>query len=135
MESKAILCVDDEPIILLSLKATLAREFKGEYLVTTAIDAESAMAAIDDLGSMGVDVALILTDWLMPGLKGDEFLAAVHAKHPAIPSIMVTGQAEDSCIERAKRECGLFSCVRKPWNSVSLLKAVRECIATAPLSA
>lgn len=126
---KAILCVDDEPIILLSLKATLAREFKSDYHISTAPDAGAAMEAIDELEAEGTDVVLVLTDWLMPGLKGDEFLVRVHEKYPGISSIMITGQADDESVERARAECGLFACIRKPWSSSNLVKTVRDCIA------
>lgn len=94
MKKGAILCVDDEPIILLSLVQELKRTFGGELEYEQAMNAEAALKTIEDLEAEGVRVILIISDWLMPGIKGDKFLEIVHERYPGIRAIMITGKRE-----------------------------------------
>lgn len=38
------------------------------------------MELIDELKEDGLDILVIISDWLMPGIKGDELLISVHSK-------------------------------------------------------
>lgn len=124
MPTSAILCVDDEPIILNSLKEQLRRHFGMRYLYETAESADEAWEVIDDLCGDGIDLLIIVSDWLMPGIKGDEFLAQVHQRYPHIVTMMLTGQADDAAIERARRDANLYACFHKPWKEEELVQAV-----------
>lgn len=77
-EPNAILCVDDEPIILISLVQELKRKLGHQFIFETAQDATEALEVIDDLVSKGTKIVLIVSDWLMPITNGDEFLIQVH---------------------------------------------------------
>ncbi|MDF3819424.1 response regulator [Leptospira sp. 96542] len=121
----AIVCVDDEPILLLSLVQELKREIGNGIAYETALNPTEAMEVIDDLCSSGVDVILILSDWLMPGMKGDEFLIQVHQKYPQIKSILISGHADKAAMERLRNEANTVAFFPKPWNSGELIEAVR----------
>ncbi|PJZ70444.1 two-component system response regulator [Leptospira perolatii] len=131
MESKrsqnVILCVDDEPIILVALKQELKKKFGNQFQYETALNAPEALELIDELSAGGVKVILILSDWLMPGMKGDEFLILVSQKHPDIRTIMVTGHVDEAAIERVKNDAGAYAVFPKPWDSKKLMEAVRVC--------
>lgn len=73
VKNNAILCVDDEPIILIALKQELKKQFGNEFQYETAVNATEALEVVDDLAENGINVILILSDWRMPGIKGDEF--------------------------------------------------------------
>jgi len=77
MGKKAILCVDDEVIILLALVQELKRAFGSQYIYAQATDAQSALKIVEDLAADDIQVIFIISDCLMPGMKGDEFLAVV----------------------------------------------------------
>ena len=96
MKKGAILCVDDEPIILLSLVQELKRTFGNELAYERAMNAEAALATIEALEKEGVRVILIISDWLMPGIKGDEFLRIVHERYPDIKTIIFSGRSRRS---------------------------------------
>jgi len=128
MPAAAILCVDDEPIILECLKEQLRRRFGMRYLYETAGTAEEAWDVIDELRTDGVDLLIIVSDWLMPGIKGDEFLAQVHQWHPKIRTIMLTGQADEAAIAHAYREANLYAHFSKPWGEDALLEAVAKAL-------
>lgn len=124
MSNKAILCVDDELLILESLKEQLRRICGNKYLYEVAESGNEAWEIIHELQADNVEVLVIVADWLMPGMKGDEFLIKVHQKFPKIIKIMLTGQADATAIERAKKEANLFRCLRKPWTEEELAQTI-----------
>lgn len=124
----AIVCVDDEAVILLSLRLELKRHFKGRFRVETASNAADALALVDSLCSEGVRVILILTDWLMPGVKGDELISIVKASHPDVRCILVSGHADEDVIAKAKAGELLDAFLRKPWSGKTLIDSVVACL-------
>jgi DNA-binding NtrC family response regulator len=89
MANSAILCVDDEMIILESLKEQLQRHFGDQFLYELAEGVDEAWAVIDELYAEGIRLLVIVSDWLMPGVKGDEFLVAVHQRYPSVMTVML----------------------------------------------
>ncbi|MEO1590675.1 MAG: response regulator [Cyanobacteria bacterium J06632_22] len=126
MSNLVILCVDDEPIIRDSLLQQLKGAFRGEYDCETAADATEALEVIEDVVDEGSDLVVIVSDWLMPGMKGDEFLIQVHQKHPDVVKILLTGQADESAITRAQQEANLHAYLSKPWKKEDLIRAIQS---------
>lgn len=124
-----ILCVDDEVVVLNSLKRQLKNEFSDRYLYEIAENAIEALELIEELQEDELDVIVIVSDWLMPGIKGDEFLVQVHQKFPKVVKILLTGQADDSAIERAKQQAGLHKCLPKPWSEQELVETIKSGLA------
>ncbi|HBB31592.1 MAG TPA: hypothetical protein DDZ80_27080 [Cyanobacteria bacterium UBA8803] len=124
MLNTAILCVDDEKVILESLKEQLKRRFGNQYLYEVAESAEEAWEIIEELYEEDIKIMLIVSDWLMPDMKGDEFLIQVHHKYPEIITVMLTGQADEAAINRAKENANLYCCLRKPWSEDELAKII-----------
>lgn len=125
MSNLVILCVDDEPIIRDSLLQQLKGAFRGEYDCETAADAAEALEVIEDVVDEGSDLVVIVSDWLMPGMKGDEFLIQVHEKHPKVVKILLTGQADESAIVRARAQANLHAYLPKPWTKEDLIQAIQ----------
>jgi CheY-like chemotaxis protein len=124
ISKSVILCVDDETVILESLKAQLRKSLGKSYTYELAQDAEEALDIIDELNADEVNILLIVSDWLMPGMKGDEFLIHVHQKFPRIVKILLTGQADQAAIDRAYASANLHRCLFKPWSENDLIEAV-----------
>jgi DNA-binding NtrC family response regulator len=124
MATKGILIVDDEAIILLSLKQTLKLHFGSGYRYETAMNAAQGLSCIAQLVAEGVEIVLVISDWLMPGMKGDEFLSQVHALDPAIKLVMLTGHADDSEMARLAGKVKIEAFLRKPWNTDRLFEVV-----------
>ncbi|MCP2728397.1 response regulator [Limnofasciculus baicalensis] len=125
----AILCVDDEVLVLESIEIELKKTFKDDYLYEFAESADEALEIIDELIEDGVDIVVIVSDWLMPGMKGDELLVTVHRKYPRIITIMLTGQADLAAIERAKNQAQLHALLHKPWDTQELIAAIKSGLA------
>lgn len=124
-KGKAILCVDDEPIILESLKAELSNVFGDEFMIETAESGEEALEVLDFLADRKINTLVIISDWLMPEMKGDELLAKVHQKFPKMIKIMLSGQADPQAISRAKTNAD-SNYVAKPWKKQDLVALIRE---------
>lgn len=124
MVKSAILCVDDERTILVGLREQIARHFGDRYLYEVAESVEEAWEAIEELNVDGVDVLIIISDWLMPGIKGDEFLIEVHRRFPKIVTMMLTGQADCDAIARARQSANLHAYLAKPWKEENLIAAI-----------
>lgn len=128
MKNEAILCVDDEAIILMAMKRELKSHFCDRFRFETALDAEDGLETIRELVKEGVSVILVISDWLMPGMKGDRFLAVVKAEFPGIRTIMVTGHADQDSIERVIKDGHVSAVLKKPWNRQDLLATVDRCV-------
>lgn len=123
---KVILCIDDEKIILDSLRMQLRRELGGKYGLEFAENAEDGLALMEELSDSGTKIIVIVTDWLMPGMKGDEFLIEVHKKFPGIVKIMLSGFVDEESVQRAYDEADLFKCLRKPWDREELIQTIQQ---------
>lgn len=124
MEQGVLLCVDDEIIVLTALKDQLRRAFGSSFLIEIAESAEEALDLLDELAEQGHTLLVIVSDWLMPGMKGDEFLIHAHQRFPSVVKIMLSGQAETQAVDRA---AGRLHCttswpspgMRTSWSSPS----------------
>ena len=125
-EKGVLLCVDDEPIVLTALRDQLRRAYGSEYVIDVAESAEEALELLDELAGEGHRLLVIVSDWLMPGMKGDEFLVQAHRRFPTVVKIMLSGQAEQAAVDRARREAGLHEFLAKPWNAQELVKAIDQ---------
>jgi len=125
MLNKAILCVDDEAIVLESLVEQLETKLGEEYIYETAETAAEGFEVIEELISNNIELLIIVSDWLMPGMKGDEFLIKVHQKFPGIVTVMLTGQADETAIKRAKESANLHACIYKPWVEDEIIETIK----------
>ncbi|HYG35559.1 MAG TPA: response regulator [Clostridia bacterium] len=83
---RRILIVDDEPFVCEAVKMMLA--YDG-HSVEAATNGEDALAL---LAKSTFDV--VITDYAMPRIRGDELAATIKARNPKQPVVMVTAYAE-----------------------------------------
>lgn len=129
MSKPAILCVDDEVGVLESLEIELQQAFNGKYLCEFAESAAEALEIIEELCEAEVKILVIVSDWLMPGMKGDELLIKINQKYPQIVKVMLTGQADKEAIERTKNPANLHAFIQKPWDNQELIEAIKSGLA------
>ncbi|MEG4939984.1 response regulator [Microcoleus sp. F4-D5] len=128
MNKPVILCVDDEPDILNTLKIQLKSEFKNDYFYELAESGDEALDLLEDFQEKA-QVIVVVSDWLMPGIKGDELLIKVHQKYPTIIKVMLTGQADAAAVQRAVEAADLYCCLYKPWQSQDLIEIIKSGLA------
>lgn len=126
MSKLVILCVDDEAMVLKSIRDQLKRHFSSEdYIIEIAEDAEEALEIIDEINRDN-KIVMVISDWLMPGMKGDEFLYNVHMKNPNVIKVMLTGQADEQAILNARNNANLYKCIFKPWDETNLVETIEK---------
>ena len=128
MNEPVILCVDDQEIVLSSLKRELMSAFGAEYLIETAEDGDDALELFADLLAEGYDIPLVISDQIMPGLKGHEFLQRLHERAPDTLKIMLTGQADMDAVINAVNSANLYRYIAKPWEHTDLVLTVKEAV-------
>ena len=77
-----ILCVDDEEGILTALRQQLSARFGDECDIAVAKNAREALDLMEDLQQDGEQLAVMIADQIMPGMKGVELLEEVHRRSP-----------------------------------------------------
>ena len=127
-EKKFILCVDDEKIVLDSLKIQLKQHFKSDCIIETAESGEEALEVIEDYKEDGVLPQVIISDQIMPNMRGSELLETIHNNYPEILKILLTGQADKNDVIEAVNNAGLYRYFAKPWDKMDLNITVSEAL-------
>jgi two-component system sensor histidine kinase/response regulator len=128
MEKQIILCVDDEEIILEALQEQLDSYFGEEYIVETSDSGDDALEFFQEMTSQGLQIPIIISDYIMPGMKGDELLKEIHKLSPDSLKILLTGQASIEGISNAINNAQLYRYIAKPWDKDDLVLTVKEAI-------
>lgn len=128
---RAILIVDDEAIILMALRQELRAALGPGYRYEVAMNASDALAVFDRLAGLGVRIVLVITDWLMPGMRGDEFHMRVRSSHPEVKTIMVSGQTDEDKLQTLIGSGALDVFVKKPWEGKRLVSECRRLLGDA----
>lgn len=128
MIKSAILCVDDEPIVLESLKEQLKRSFGSSYYIEIAESGEEALLVIEELEEDGIEINVIISDQIMPIMQGDELLIKIHEQYPKSLKILLTGQASAEAVGNVVNNANLYRYVAKPWDEADLCLTVTEAL-------
>ncbi len=126
MTDAAFLLVDDDKTVLDSLRGQLRRAFGDGYLYETAENVPEAWEVIDELHDDGLRTVVVVSDWLMPGVRGDQFLLEVRQRFPGVVRILLTGQADAEAIERAINDAQVSKVFHKPWDIDQLTSTIRQ---------
>ncbi|MBF0118534.1 MAG: response regulator [Desulfobacterales bacterium] len=128
MPKTTIICVDDEEIVLTTLKEQLKVHFESDFSIEVAESGEEALELLDQLNQDKIEVPLVISDHIMPGIKGDELLRRIHSLLPKTLKILLTGQADIDSIGNAVNYANLYRYISKPWNQDDLILTVREAV-------
>jgi CheY-like chemotaxis protein len=122
----AILTVDDEKIILDSVRAQLERNFQQKYLLEFAESAEEAMEITNDLVTEGITILLIISDYMMEGMKGDAFASWIRETYPQIKVVMLTGHMGKELSKELLGAQLVEKIIQKPWKEEELVELVER---------
>lgn len=114
-----IVIVDDEPIITSNLKTLLRLE---NYPSPNIFNFPEE--ALEYIQNNKTD--LVISDFLMPGMNGIEFLKKVKAVSPRSTLILLTGYADKENAIKAINEVGLYRYIEKPWDNEDLLLCIKN---------
>ncbi len=126
MEKLYIICVDDQREVLEAIAKDLSG-LKSAFRIELCESAGEALEVIDDILSAGDLPALILSDHIMPGVTGVQFLTRIQEDNrlKATRKILVTGLATHSDTIEAINKAGINMYIEKPWDKDRLMASVR----------
>jgi DNA-binding NtrC family response regulator len=120
-ERAAVLIVDDEEMVITSIRAFL--QLETEYQVTGIT---SPVEAASFLETNPVEV--VLSDYLMPKMNGLQLLARAKDLQPEAARVLLTGHADKQSAIQAINDVGLFQYLEKPWDNSQLLLVIQAAI-------
>ncbi len=123
-----IICIDDERVVLNGLQSQLGRDFGSLYAIELAESGEEALELVAELLAAGSDIPIVISDQLMPGIKGHEVLKRIHEASPATYTVLLTGQSDLEAVTEAVNHANLYRYMAKPWDGPDLVLTVREAI-------
>ena len=123
-----ILCVDDDSTVLSALRTLLVSHFGPELEVEFAESGEEALEIEAELRERGRELGLVISDFMMPGLRGDELLVRLHARSPNTVKILLTGQSDLSGVKRAINEANLYRFLEKPFLNEDIVLTVKAAV-------
>ena len=112
-----ILLIDDEDLVRVAT-AEMLREMGH-----TVLAANTGAAALEQLAS-SKDIDLLITDYLMPGMRGSELIEEARRLQPSIKALLLTGYAN-----LAKGEAGGVPRLAKPFREADLARTVATLLA------
>jgi CheY-like chemotaxis protein len=122
-----IVCVDDEKIVLDSLNSQLIRNFGNNYNYEFAESANEALEIIEMLRNADDEmIYVVISDWLMPGMKGDELLEEVRRTVKDVKTILLTGHIETKVIQDIKKFNKGIKVIHKPWSEKDLVDLIKD---------
>ena len=114
-----IFFIDDEESIVIMIKELLERL---GYTVTIATNSQDALAKFR---KHYTDFDLVITDQIMPDIKGEQLAGEFIRICPHIPVILITGFLEEISRDRLKK-IGIRDCILKPVDTYTLSETIRK---------
>ncbi|MBI5693710.1 MAG: response regulator [Verrucomicrobia bacterium] len=114
-----VLLVDDELPLLDSLRLGLGSSFDVDLATSTA-EADLMMA------TRRYDV--VVSDHLMPGEEGLQFLLRASERYPETKRILITGYANPELLSRSVGIAGLAACLFKPVRAAVLADTILQAV-------
>jgi signal transduction histidine kinase len=103
----SVLFVDDDEMS----RNHFARAMSADYKVHVAQGADEAIAL---LGKHAAEIAVLVTDFRMPGRDGDDLLRQVAQEYPQIVRILVTAYADKDMLLQTVNTGDVFRIIEKP---------------------
>lgn len=117
----AILFVDDEP----QACKWFARLYGGEFVVLTACSVNEALAL---MAQRGHEVAVVLTDYSMPGRHGVDLLSQLHTTWPHVSRLLVSAYADKDIAMAAVNQGQVERILEKPLDEALTRQTLREAL-------
>jgi len=117
-ESRLVLLVEDEPEVRKVLRQQLTELGFPVIEAGNGFEARAMLEAVDD-------IALLVSDTVMPAMGGRELAAAARALRPTLPILLITGYATGD----ASPGLPDIPTLRKPFDRAALAAAIRSAVA------
>jgi two-component system response regulator HupR/HoxA len=117
----SVLFVDDDPLILGSIRRGVVEE---DYVPYFTGGAPEALAIMEK-----TNISVVVTDLYMPTMDGIALLKIAKEKYPDMQKIVLSGYAQINQVLASINEGDIQKYITKPWDMGDLLRSIREAIA------
>lgn len=128
MSKGVILCVDDDSTVLNALRVLLSKIFGSDNVIEIAECGDEALEIVEEYAAEGTTVSVIVSDYIMPNMRGDALLVALHERSPSTVKIMLTGQSDLEGVKKAINFANLYRFLEKPFNNADLVLTLRSAL-------
>ena len=122
-----ILFVDDEYYVLQTLKAILRRDFT-DFNLLFAQGGQEALQMLESIPREELQQLIVFSDWLMPGIKGDELLVQIAEKYPHAINYLLSGMINREPSEDIFEKAKIKQIIQKPWDNQELINTLNEVV-------
>ena len=126
MHTPRILLVDDDLALLEALPHMVALRIHGVVVDTS----DTVPGALEQIQARDYDA--IVSDIKMPGMDGLELLAKIRELRPEVPTLLITGHADQTLLTQALRG-GAYDFIQKPIDRVYFVTSLHRAIQTRQL--
>ncbi len=116
----SILIVDDNPHVLSALKRSLMDEPVNVYTASSGVEGLNILKQHK--------MKVVISDEMMPGIKGTELLSIVKDRYPETLRIILTGHASLEAAISGVNNGEIYRFFTKPWNEIDLKFAIRSAL-------
>ena len=129
MENIAIILIEDQQEVLAAVAKDLDA-IEDPFIIEECDSAAEAEEVMETLDAEGDYIALIISDHIMPGKSGVEFLIEINedARFTPTKKILLTGLATHQDTINAINHAAIDRYLEKPWDAKQLIQYARELI-------
>jgi DNA-binding NarL/FixJ family response regulator len=115
-----IMCIDDEQMVLDSIKCSIKNE---PYQILTSTNGEDALSKLEQN-----HISVIITDMCMPKMDGFEFLTRAQKVCPDAVYMVLSAHSDIDKIMKAVNENHVWRYITKPWHKEELVLAIKNAV-------
>jgi len=129
MENIVIVIIEDQREVLEAIAKDLAF-FEDAFLIEECDTADEAEEVMENLDAEGHQIALVVSDHIMPGRSGVDFLIELNedSRFAATKKILLTGLATHSDTINAINNAAIDRYIEKPWDAQRLINYAKSLI-------
>lgn len=121
----AILCVDDDPIILQMLQFQLKKHLDVECVIMEFFTNPSeVLEIIDETLEESIELIFVIVDFKMPEMSGADLITKIKSLKPETKFIILSGQANDIIVNQLQSKNSLEAFILKPWDEKELMDVI-----------
>jgi YesN/AraC family two-component response regulator len=120
MNPIAILCIDDDRIMLQALVHQISTFLHEDVIIEVAESGKEGLEVINELIDDKYTIPVVISDQMMPGMTGIEFAKAVKIDYPQLKMILLSGYSKES-METIESQENIIATLQKPWEKIELM--------------
>ena len=128
MSKGTIICIDDDRLILNSLRDQLQRIIDDTYEIEVAESGGEALELFSELEADQIAIPLVICDQNLPDMGGDSLLSYLQIQYPKTRKILLTGEANLDAVIHAVNSANLYRYIAKPWDETDLKLTVKAAL-------